>query len=164
MKALVVYMSRTGRCRQIATELAAELGEGAKIEEIEDLAKHSGVVGWLRAGRDSFTGKETPIGPASEDPAAYDVTVIGTPIWAGTMASPVKAYLKDNGAKAKRVAFWCTMGSSGGEKAFAQMAELCGGEPVATVEFRDKEIKRGDHVEPLKAFAGRIREAVEKAG
>jgi len=164
MKALIVYMSRTGRCRKIATELAAELGDGAKLEEIEDLAKHSGVVGWLRAGKDSFTRKDTPIGPVSEDPAAYDIVVVGTPVWAGTMSSPVKAYLKANGAKAERVAFWCTMGSSGGKKAFAGMAELCGKEPVATEEFRDKDIKRGDHSEPLKAFAKSIRDAVEKTG
>ena len=164
MKALIVYASRTGRCRRIANELAAELGSDATLEEIEDLAKHSGIIGWFRAGRDGFTGRETPIGPPREAPAAFDVTVVGTPIWAGRMSSPVRSYLKRAGAEAGRVAFWCTMRSTGGAEAFAGMAELCGREPVATEEFRDRDIKRGAHAEPLRAFAARIRDAVGKAG
>jgi flavodoxin len=80
LKSLVVYYTRTGNARFVAETIAAEVG--ADIEEVIDLKKRSGILGWLRGGSDARKGKETEITQTQKVPANYDLIVVGTPIWA----------------------------------------------------------------------------------
>ena len=59
MKTLVIYYTRTGNAKFLAETIAAELG--ADIEEVIDLKKRQGKLGWLSAGRDAMGEKETEI-------------------------------------------------------------------------------------------------------
>ena len=80
MKSLVVYYSRTGNAKFVAETIATEMS--ADIEEIVDLKRRAGKLGWVSAGRDAMGGKETQIAPTKRVPADYDLIVVGTPIWA----------------------------------------------------------------------------------
>jgi multimeric flavodoxin WrbA len=54
------------------------------------------------------------IDPASLQPRDYAVVVLGTPVWAGNMSSPVRAYINQHRAEIRNLALFCTQGGSGG--------------------------------------------------
>lgn len=139
MKALVVYYSRTNNTRDIAQDIAQKMS--CDIEEIHDTQKRSGIIGWLKSGYQANKGKLTKLEPIEKDPADYDLVIIGTPIWAGFPSVPIRTYLVENKDKFKKVAFFCTYGSSGFPKATKTMSEICGMEPVETLGITVKEIK-----------------------
>lgn len=77
MKTLLVYYSRSGHTAKIAQELADALE--CDIEEIIDTKNRSGIIGWLRSGRDAMNQSLTLLKDPVNDPADYDLLVIGTP-------------------------------------------------------------------------------------
>jgi flavodoxin len=155
MQALVVYYSRTGHTKKVGEELAKALP--ADVEEIIDTANRAGPIGWMMSGRDATGRKLATIKQVKKDPANYDIVVIGTPIWASNMSSPVRTYLTENKAKFKNVAFFCTEGSKGDEKAFAEMEEVAGKKPKATLAITTADLKSGSDADRAKKFAGDIK-------
>ena len=92
MKSLVVYYTRTGNARFVAETIAAEIG--ADVEEVIDLKKRTGALGYLSGGSDARRGKETEISPTKKSPAEYDLIIVGTPVWAGRPTPAILTYLK----------------------------------------------------------------------
>jgi len=135
---LVVFYSRSGFTRLLARALAE--GLGADLEELKDTRKRSGLIGYLRCGWESTFQRLTPLQPISVEPKDYDLVLVGTPVWNAGVSSPVRSFLVHHGVRCKNVAFFCTYGRSGSERAFRQMAAACGKAPVATLAVRDKEI------------------------
>jgi len=109
VKSLVVYYSRTGNAKFVAETIASELG--SDIEEIVDLKKRAGKLGWMSAGRDSMQEKETKIAPTKIVPTGYDLIVIGTPIWAWRPTPAIRTYIVNNDFSGKKVALFFTIGS-----------------------------------------------------
>ena len=114
--------------------------------------------GCLVAGKDAALKRLTEIKPTEKDPAAYELVVIGTPVWAFTMAPAARTYISEHRAAFQKVAFFCTMGGSGDERTFKAMAELAGAKPVAVLALREKDVKAGRCGEALKEFASRLAE------
>ena len=109
MKSLVVYYTRTGNTKIVAETIAAELG--SDLEEIVDLKKRAGKLGWILAGKDSTQEKGTKIAPTKLAPADYDLIVIGTPIWAWKPTPAIRTYIVNNDFSGKKVALFFTMDS-----------------------------------------------------
>lgn len=108
MKSLVVYYTRTGNARFVAETIAAEIG--ADVEEIVDLKKRSGALGFLSGGSDARRGKKTEIAPTKKSPTDYDLIIVGTPVWAGRPVPAIFTYLKKNDLSGKKVAIFFTQG------------------------------------------------------
>jgi flavodoxin len=108
MKSLVVYYSRTGKTRFVAETIAAQLG--SDIEEIVDLKRREGKMGWMSATRDASSGKETQIAPPKKISQNYDLLVIGTPVWAFNTTPAIRTYLNNNDLSGKKVALFFTFG------------------------------------------------------
>ena len=108
MKSLVVFYSRTGNARFVAQTVAAEVG--ADIEEVIDLKKRSGIIGYLGGGSDARRGKETLLGPTQKSPADYDLVIVGTPIWGGRPTPAITTWLKKNNLSGKKVAVFFVQG------------------------------------------------------
>jgi len=159
MKTLVVYYSRSGITRQVAEALARELG--ADLEEIAEPAKRAGVWGFLKSGREAFMKITPEINPGQRQPSDYDLVIVGTPVWANTMASPVRAWLTAHGSSLGKAAFFCTTASSGGEKAPRDMAALAGKNPLATAYFLEKQVKSGLVAEAVAALCAKLRQPAE---
>ncbi len=152
---LVVFYSRSGTTRTIAESLAAELKCDA--EEIIATKSHAGFLGITRSLIEAMRQRPAQIAPASRSPASYDLVVIGTPVWAWSVSSPVRAYLAENASKLPQVAFFCTMGSRGDDGTFAQMQDLAGKAPRATVAFKMQDVVAGN-------FRPRLAEFVQALG
>lgn len=155
MKALVVYYSRTGNTRKAGEELAKELS--CDVEEIVDTVNRSGPIGWVMAGKQASSKELTKLRPLEKDLSRYDIVIIGSPVWAGTMSTPVRTLIAENKDKLKKVAFFITLGGTGDASAFRSMEEACGKKPIATLALRTGDVKKGDYVEALKKFVGELK-------
>ena len=116
MKCLVVFYSLTGTTKKIA-EVITDLLE-CDIEEIIDTTVRTGLKGHLVASKDALTKNNTVIKEISKDSSVYDVVIIGTPVWAFTMAPAVRTYIIENKGKFKKIAFFCTQGGMGSKTTF----------------------------------------------
>jgi flavodoxin len=151
-KTLVVYFSRSGFTKRIAEEIA--MRHGADLEGIQDTRARSGFWGYLRSAREALRKTSIQIRSAAKDPAGYELVVLGTPVWAGNVSSPMRAYLAAQRGRFRQVAFFCTQGGSGAEKVFADMTELCAQKPIASLALNDREIKQRRYVAELERFLG----------
>jgi flavodoxin len=158
---LVVYYSRSSHTWRVAEKLAADCG--ADLETIVDPTNRSGVSGYLRSGFQAFFQRLVPIGPSVHNPAAYDLVVIGTPIWDRSVSSPVHSYLQRHRSAFPPVAFFCTCGGMGSVRVFRQMTEQCGREPVATMVLTERELAAPAASTVIAQFARKIRDLVAPA-
>ncbi|MGV8144278.1 MAG: flavodoxin family protein [Methanothermobacter sp.] len=150
MKSLVVYYSRTGHTAKIAQELADVLE--CDIEKIIDTKKREGVLGYLRSARDAGSKSQTVLKDPINDPSNYDLLIIGTPLWAGHVSTPVRTYMQQNQEKINKVALFCTAGGDKFSGAFDDMKELSKKSPIATLGVRAKEIKDETYKSRLEEF------------
>ncbi|WP_084183314.1 flavodoxin family protein [Nevskia soli] len=135
---LVVYYSRSGTTREVAEALASALG--CDIEEITDVRDRSGRIGYLRSLIAALRQRPSVIAPTTKDPSGYQLVIIGTPVWAGSVSSPVRAYLLKYASRLRSAAFFCTLGGRGAESTFAQMEKLIGQAPHACLSITAYEV------------------------
>jgi len=166
MKVLVVFYSRTGTTKKVAERIAEELksnGVEVALEEIVEKERRSGFLGWIRACKDATLRRPAEIEPVKANPADFWVVVLGTPVWAWTLTPAVRTFLMEHAASCERVAFFCTMGSSGAERAFRTMEELAGKAPLATLALIARYVKSDDE-EKFLAKVKEFSKAVAQAG
>ena len=70
------------------------------------------------------------IQPLPFDASEYDVIFVGTPVWFGTAAPPLRRFLADAKLAGKTVVPFCTHGGGGAGRTFAAVKTAC---PEATV-------------------------------
>ena len=112
-KVLVLYYSQTSNTKAVAEEIATQLG--ADIEEIVPTTPYDGdfqaTIACCMQEREQ--GVIPTIQPIAADLAQYDVVFIGYPVWFGTYAPPVAAFLDNVDLSGKKVVPFCTFGSGG---------------------------------------------------
>lgn len=148
MKTLVVYYSRTGTTEKVAKLISEKLK--CDIERIDDFKKRNGAFGYLISGKEASMKQIIRIKPLDHDVKDYDLVVIGTPIWAFTMCSPVRALLSKY--EFKKVVFFCTMGGSGDVGTFKDMKKLVGKEPVAVLSLKTDEVVKDNFKDKVDEF------------
>lgn len=137
-RVLVVYYSRTGHVRSVAQAIADACS--ADLEEIREARPRRGLFAWIRSSFEAARGRCPPILPLVRSPSDYELVVLGCPVWASRVASPMRSFLASNAPTLPHVAFFCTMGGRGGERMFGEMTTLCGKEPIAALILRDREL------------------------
>lgn len=153
---LIVYYSRTGNTKKIATALVSMMH--ADDLEVFDKKTRTGIFGWLTAGRDATFKKVGVIDAPKLDFSPYELVVICTPVWAFTMATPIRTWLIYNSKEllTKKVAFVATMGGSGDKRAFFHMTQIIKKSPVCTATFLEKEIHQNAYEQKLSEFLLKI--------
>ena len=91
MKTLVIYYSRTGTTRTVAKQITQKLN--CDSEEIIDEKNRKGVLGFLLASRDTILNKLTTIKKINSALSAYDLIIIGGPVWVGNMSVPIRTFI-----------------------------------------------------------------------
>lgn len=153
MKVLVVYYSRTGNTGLVAEAIAESLN--SNVEEIKDKRDRTGAIGYLRSGYEALFKKLTEIQPINKNPEEYDLVIIGSPVWAGRLSSPVRTYMTEQSRKIKNTAFFATCGINSG-KIFSQMEELSK-PPIATLEIKEKEVKSDEYLKKVHEFTEKLK-------
>lgn len=88
------------------------------------------------------------VGPLND----YELVILGTPVWAWSVTSPVRTFLIDHADDLPRVAFFATCGSSGMERTFAQMRAIAKQLPVAQIGFNQQQIGTAAYAAALSRF------------
>ena len=146
MKIAVVFYSLDGNCALVAEEIKTQLNADLIRLQTQD-EKKRGKVGKLFWGVGMvLRRKSPPLKPYTFDPAAYDLIVIGAPVWAGSPAPPIQTFLSETNITGKKIAlFVCQAGTNEGtlEKFKAMLA---GNEIVAETEFTEPAKGDGEEV------------------
>jgi hypothetical protein len=136
---LIVYFSLGGNTEMVATNLAARLG--ADVERVREQTSRRGLLGYLRAALDSVRERPALLVDVGRRAADYDLTIVGTPIWAGKITPAVRTYLEKIRGTARRVAFFTTSGSTDIARVVPVMEGLVASEAIASVGFTGRELK-----------------------
>ena len=109
---LCIYYSRSGHTRRAVKEIAEALD--AEIVAISDERDRSGWKGYLRSGMDAMKTSTKPLRPfeTAKPLEEYKLVIVGSPVWAVRMASPVRSLLKRRGLEMHRVAYVVTRSST----------------------------------------------------
>jgi len=82
----------------------------------------------------------------------YDTLIIGTPIWAGSMCPPLRAFIEKYKNEVRNVVFFSTSCSGNAEKIFCEMQEIIHKQPLGSLSFRTKEVKDNTFTQQVKKF------------
>ena len=151
---LIVYYSRTGVTAKVATELARRCG--ADLERIEDVRPRDGAAGYFRSTWEALRKVPAEIAPPRHRPADYPFIVLGTPVWAGQLSSPMRSYILRQREQFRRVAMFCTMAGSDGRNVLTSMAEMCNKLRMADMCLRKDDVLAGRHAEELEDFVSQL--------
>ncbi len=129
-KILVLYYSQTSNTKAVAQEIATRLE--ADMEEIVMVKPYDGDFQATieRCLQERAQGVIPEIKPIAADIASYDVIFIGYPVWFGTYAPPVTAFINNTDLSGKKIVPFCTFGSGGLESSVKDLKE---NEPNAEV-------------------------------
>lgn len=91
------------------------------------------------------------------------MVILGSPVWAQKMASPVRSYILREKNNIKNLALFCTLGGAGGEAVLAGMETLSGRPRIASLQVTDADFKASAWRRMTDDFARQIREAQPQA-
>ena len=123
MKSVVVYYSLEGNTDYAAQRISEAIG--ADLVRLRPVKAYpNGRIHKFLWGGKSAVMAETPkLEPYEFDAAAYDLVVLGFPVWAGNVAPPIRTFLKEHDLSQKRVAAVACQSGNGAEKAFSKLEE-----------------------------------------
>lgn len=130
-KILVIYYSLSGHTKDIAERIS--LQTGADIYEIKTKENiKSNPLFYAKVKNQLKSGNYPEINDNFPDVSAYDLIIVGAPIWWYTAATPTLSFLKEFDFKGKKIAPFSTQGSNYGTyfedfKKKAQNAEILEG-------------------------------------
>lgn len=107
-KVLIVYYSFEGTTELIAQTLSETLNlDILSIKPIKEL-KSKGFSKFIWGGAQVVMGTIPEIEPIGINLEEYDTILLGSPIWAGTYAPPIRAFLEDEKLVYKKIAYFYT--------------------------------------------------------
>ena len=155
MNTLIVYFSRTGRTKKVAEEIKKLLD--ADIDEIQDVKKRSGIIGWLTAGKDATSKNITKLKDVDKVPSEYELVIIGSPTWNGAVSTPIRTYLLEYKDSFLNVALFST-GDGEETDALNEMDSLIDNKSIAKLHLvRKSEIDTIQYKKKLEEFIATIK-------
>jgi menaquinone-dependent protoporphyrinogen IX oxidase len=132
---LVLYCSRTGNTERMAQQIQKTLD--CDIMEVEPrIPYENDYNGMLTRAQEELAairqGNYPAIKTSVENFDNYDIVFVGYPIWYGSMATPMQAFLYNHASKLgdKRIALFASSGSSGISASIDEAQTLCSGATI----------------------------------
>ena len=152
MKAAVIYYSLEGNTRYAAKKVA----EALQADVIGIIPKKaypdSGFKKFLWGGKSAAMKEKPELEPYDFNSEDYDLVVLCTPIWAGTMTPPMRSFLAGNDLSNKHVAALVCCSGGNAAKCLDQLREASGvGSLAAQVRLVDPKAKPSEENEKLLA-------------
>ena len=123
MKTLIVYYSLEGNTEYAARRIAAEIGADLLRLEPVNGYPDKGLRKFLWGGKSAVMAETPELVPYEFDADAYDRILFGFPVWAGTLAPPIRTFVRDNILAGKRIAAFACQSAAGAEKAFGKLRQ-----------------------------------------
>lgn len=159
MKTAIVYYSMSGNTERVAEEAAKALNADLVRLVPQKAYPDKGFKKFLWGGKSALMGDRPALEKYDFD-GGYDLVVIGSPVWAGTFAPPLRTFLADNKEKlsSSRFAAFLCLGGKNAAKAFEKIKkELPASDLVATEFFSDEETDE-EKTNKLKDFCKKLSE------
>lgn len=123
MKKAVVFYSLSGNTQAAAKEIAE--GIGADLIELKLVKPFPTEKSKQLAlgGMQAMFGMKSAIQELSKNIKEYDVLILGTPIWAGTIAAPVHSFLNKYQVLDKIVAVFTFSGGGDNKRCIAKLSK-----------------------------------------
>lgn len=155
MKALVVYFSFEGNTKLVAEKISETI-KGDLVElKTSKVYPKEGVGKFFWGGKSVLFGEEPELINPPIDMDQYDTVIIGTPVWAGSFAPPIKSLISKYHIAGKRIGIFACHGGGGATKCFDKLKKaLPGNEFLGQIDF----------VEPKRKSEENCRKAVTWAG
>jgi flavodoxin len=137
MKTAVVFYSCDGNCAFVAEEIRSLLNADLVRLETADEKRREGFAKYFWGGSQVFMHKKPALKPWHFDAAAYDLIIIGAPVWAGSPAPPVQTFLSETNISGKKIALFVCHGGGKGRALDTFRALLAGNVIAGETDFRN---------------------------
>ena len=150
MKDVIVFYSLTGNHKK-AAEIVSKMLQCNSVE-IEETFERSkvGLFKYIVNGFEAATKKTFEIKSVNEDFLSYERVVFLTPVWAGNLPPPSRAFLNKHKDKIKKIVVIAISGRGNGNSGFEKdVEETLKRKPEIFLQFSEKEFKNGEFEKKL---------------
>lgn len=121
MSTLVVYFSFNGNTKYVADRIAETISADSIELKTSKVYPAEGFKKFLWGGKSVLFGEEPELVNDPIDMNPYETILIGTPVWAGSFAPPIKSFLRQYHIHGKRIGLFASHGGGGAEKCFTKL-------------------------------------------
>jgi flavodoxin len=107
MKSLVIYYSYDGNCAVIAERIKSAARADILRLRTQDEKRRGGLAKYVWGGGQVMLRKKPALKPYTVAPDAYDLIFLGGPVWAGSPAPALSAFLAETRIVHKKIALFC---------------------------------------------------------
>jgi menaquinone-dependent protoporphyrinogen IX oxidase len=112
----------------------------------------------LNAGKDAGSKSLTALDDVDKNPFDYDMVVIGSPTWRGTLSSPIRTYIEQYKTSLKNVASFST-GDAGEPVAIKEIDRLLEKKAIAKMHLvRKSDIDNDNYHVKVDKFVKKIKD------
>ena len=150
MKDVIVFYSLTGNHKK-AAEIVSKMLQcnSVEIKEMFERSK-AGLFKYILNGFEAATKKTSEIKSINEDFLSYERVVFLTPVWAGNLPPPSRAFLNKHKDKIKKIVVIAISGRGNGNSGFEKdVEETLKRKPDIFLQFSEKEFKNGEFEKKL---------------
>jgi len=135
MKTAVIFYSLDGNCSFVAEEIKEKLNSDLIQLHVKNEKKRRGPFKFFWCCGLMFSNKNPPLEPYTFDPSAYDLIIIGAPVWASSPAAPIKTFISEKGITGKKIALFVCHAGGKGDALEKFKALLPGNEIIEEADF-----------------------------
>ena len=158
MNTAVVYYSLEGNTQYAAEKIAGELG--ADLLRLLPVKEYpTGKLSkYFRAGKSATFGEAPKLEAYRFEPDKYNLVILGTPVWAGTLAPPLRTFLRENKLTGRNIALFACCSGGSTEKCFAQLENSIGASArLSTLRLVDPLDNKAAADESIAAFCTKLK-------
>jgi len=159
-KILVVSYSWTGTCSRLA-KLLCNLRPGWQHGEIRLEKPRNGRAGYWRCVLDSALRRKPSIRYEGPPPKEFDAVVLISPIWAFSLAGPMRTFVRTRRSDLPEVAVISVMGGAGASNAVREVEQLMNRACLMNAAFTMQEVEEGNPGARLLDFSETLRAMTE---
>ncbi len=160
MRTLIVFYSMSENCAYTANQIARQTGADLLRIDPEKTYPDTGFKKFFWAGKSAVMGEAPALQPYTFRSGDYDRIIFGFPVWAGTIAPPIRTFIKENKAElsGKKIAAFTCMSGNGGIRALEKLKSLLGADTLEAemVLIDPKEKPNPENEESIRAFCGKL--------
>jgi flavodoxin len=156
MKTAVVFYSYSGNSSFVAQQIKSSLNADLVQLNLMKEKKRGKFASILWGGFMVMSGKKPPLKPYNFDPSAYELIILGTPVWAGSPSPPIKTFLSQTPITGKKLALYVCHAGGAGDSLEKFKALVPGNEIVSTADFLEPRKSKEEVKQQIADWAGKI--------
>jgi flavodoxin len=137
LKTAVVYYSFDGNCALVAEALKNRLNADVFAIKTADEKKRTGLGKYIWGGRQVFQHAKPELKPLSVNIDAYDLIILGAPVWAGSPAPAMASFLSRTPLNGRKIAVFCCHAGGKGKALDKFKALLAGNTIAGEIDFNN---------------------------